>query len=605
MAIDKDLIHVFLVELDDHISKWDEAYFKLDESRDWKSVEVGVLFRCAHNLKSGAQIVELDEFAGFLHKLEELLVKIKNGKLELSDFILDILSNASTVLRDCYEAIHLDPKAKLDLSELEEQISEALSLSPEEIAKALMAVPPQTSEASDAEVAPEITLPDEDINTDSLQQNDSQNQMPQLVQSQPAAPVNHPAASAQNPQFSKSTGSQKHADRDELVRVSLSRIDSLIQLVGELSVEIEILGHEVSLLNQSGKPAESSWKRCRKILRELQGTSGAFRMGNLQLTYQKLDKALRDVSRGLSKPVQFICEGHDTELDKKVIEKINEPLIHMIRNSVDHGIESPEQRKALGKNEIATVMITAEEAGGSVLLRLIDDGKGIDPEAVFKKAVSLGLIGPEAKLTDKEKIELIFLPGFSTATNVSKFSGRGVGMDVVKSAVDALNGKITIDSRLGKGTQFTLKLPSSISIVNALVVKIDNQLYGVPTLDIQEVIDLKQFGVKNIDQNNQFFTLRGKTVTVKRLNQIINMKNHKPDDFNLGKTMPAMVVEGDSSLIAFPVQKIVSQQRIYIKPPTDNINRIRGISGTALLANGEPSLVLNLPQLVRDFAIGA
>jgi two-component system chemotaxis sensor kinase CheA len=358
-----------------------------------------------------------------------------------------------------------------------------------------------------------------------------------------------------------------------------------------------------------------------KITKDLQTFAVSLRMQPLEGVFQRLDRVARDVARAQGKKIQVIRIGVDVNLDKAVIERITEPLIHIIRNAVDHGLEAEDERRGAGKTDDAMLQLIGRQEAGGVTIQVKDNGRGLDADKVLARAVQQGLVSPDARLSKNDINNLIMLPGFSTAEKITDISGRGVGMDVVKTAVEELNGKITIESEKGKGTTFKISLPTSLSIVDALVVLIDGVRYAVPMQDLSEVVDLADFVIEKSSLNDRMISLRGEVVPLeqlvhylpalhehklfgkKKIEFLENIRAHREiyGTKKLGIGNPALIVASGADKVAFEIDGIVGQQQVFVRKLSAQLAALPGLSGGTILADGEPGMIISLPSVARSY----
>jgi two-component system chemotaxis sensor kinase CheA len=332
------------------------------------------------------------------------------------------------------------------------------------------------------------------------------------------------------------------------------------------------------------------------IMRQLQELSMSLRMVSIRSTFQKMARLVRDLSKKSGKEIHFVTEGEDTEIDKSVVENIGDPLIHMIRNSVDHGLESPEERIAKGKNPFGTILLKAYHKAGSVYIEIKDDGKGLDKELIFNKAVQKGLCKADDTLSEAEIFHFIFLPGFSTAKTVTDISGRGVGMDVVKRNIESLRGSVEIASEKDKGTLFTIRLPLTLAIIDGMIVRVDQSTYIVPTLSIIETIatSIEQF--VNVLNKGELIKIRDSLIPVIHVSKIFGNQSHT---FG-GKSKIALIVEDMMRRrTGLVVDEIIGQQQVVIKNLGNGLGDIPGISGGAIMSDGTVSLIIDVSGIVK------
>lgn len=391
----------------------------------------------------------------------------------------------------------------------------------------------------------------------------------------------------------------KKAASNETIRISAHKLDQLIQVIGELSIHQSIIWHARGEQNNNSKMYTNSVQLSQKLTKELYDRALSLRMQPLQSVFQRLERNITDLSRDLLKPVKIDILGSEVELDKTVIEKIIDPLTHIVRNAIDHGIEPAEARLSSGKSETGLIQICARQDTFGVELVVKDDGKGLASEKIRKKAIEKGLISENKSLSEKEIFNLIFLPGFSTAEKVTDVSGRGVGMDVVRRTLEDLRGTIDIDSRVGQGTTFTITLPTSVSIIDAMLVKISGHNYVIPVGVVEEVIT---FDESDIELKQKMLNYKGKVLPIQNLNQLMNTKNRSYDkDQKKSDLSTVIVCKHGESQIGFLIDKIIEQQQIVIRPLNENISGAFGILGGTILGNGEPGLIVDIPALTQHY----
>jgi two-component system chemotaxis sensor kinase CheA len=374
----------------------------------------------------------------------------------------------------------------------------------------------------------------------------------------------------------------------------------VIQLAGEIALHqamVERASREGTLETPAVRQVID---HTMKLTQDLQDASLGLRMIPIESLFQKIERVVRETSVKLKKPIRVARVGGDVTLDKIVIEGMRDPMIHLARNAVDHGIELASDRLAAGKKGEGLVTITAENTASGVTLIFADDGRGIDGERVFQKAVSLGLVNAEEALTPAQKLQLIFLPGLSTAEKVTDVSGRGVGMDVVADNVRRMGGRVEIDSTMGKGTRVLITLPTNLSIVDALVVRVNGQQYAVPNQDLSEVVDLREYNVQPVKGDfGQVIDFRGRIVPVATMNLFLNEPTPSIGESSLPK--PGIIVHSREDWLAIAVDTVVGQQQIFVRPMHGHLSNIGFYSGSTILSDGEPTIILNLPAMVEDF----
>lgn len=373
------------------------------------------------------------------------------------------------------------------------------------------------------------------------------------------------------------------------LRIAADKLDNLVDLVGELVIVQAQITQVVGERNDPIMGALS--EQLERLSDELRDNTLSIRMLPIGTTFSKFRRLVRDLSAELGKQIELETQGAETELDKTVIERLGDPLVHLLRNSIDHGIEKPEERRAEGKHETGTILLAAEHSGGEVLIRIKDDGKGMDPEKIKAKAVERGLISPDTELSDREAYGLIFLPGFSTSEQVTSVSGRGVGMDVVKRGIDQLRGSVVIDSEKGVGTQITIKLPLTLAIIDGLQVRVENEFYVIPLSLVEECVELSNNETDGVEER-QVVNLRGEIVPYIRLRDWFDVEGKAPD-------IEQIVVTGvDGSRIGIVVDNVIGEHQTVIKSLGRVYRDVEGLSGATIKGDGTMALILDVPRLV-------
>jgi len=380
------------------------------------------------------------------------------------------------------------------------------------------------------------------------------------------------------------------------IRVNIEKIDELINTVGELVIT-------QAMLSELGRRFEgpmaeqfrSGLSQLERNMRELQESVMRVRMLPISFTFSRFPRMVRDLAQRLGKQIELKMTGEQTELDKTVLEKIGDPLVHLVRNSIDHGIESPEARAAAGKSPVGTVHLDACHRGGNIAVEIRDDGAGLDKNRILAKARSRGLVGPNDVLSDEQIHELIFLPGFSTAEKTTDVSGRGVGMDVVRRNVKELGGKIEIGSEFGRGSRFVITLPLTLAIVDGQSVAVGTETYIVPLTSIIESLQLQSQSVSRLSGRGEVFSFRGDYLPIVRLHEVFGVK---PRSRLLNEGL-IVVAEGDGRRVGLFVDDLLGQQQVVIKSMETNYGHIDGVAGATILGDGSVALILDLPGLIR------
>ncbi|WP_317931045.1 chemotaxis protein CheA [Halioxenophilus sp. WMMB6] len=383
------------------------------------------------------------------------------------------------------------------------------------------------------------------------------------------------------------------------IRVGIDKVDNLINLVGELVITqsmLSELGNNFDM--EKLERLANGLEQLKQNTRELQESVMRIRMLPISFTFNRFPRMIRDLSIKTGKQVDLILSGEQTELDKTVMEQIGDPLVHLVRNAVDHGLELPDERLAAGKPETGSIRLNAEHKGGNIVIEITDDGRGLDPEKILNKAREKGIVAADQELSDAEIYELIFEPGFSTAAEVSDLSGRGVGMDVVRRNIKSLGGRIEIESHLGQGSTFRVHLPLTLAILDGQLVRVGREVFVIPLVAIVESLQIKTDLVNRVSGNMVLYRLRDDNVPIIPVYREFNIQ---ADNTELENAL-LVVVEGDGCKIGLLVDDLLAQQQVVIKSLESNYKRVDGISGATILGDGSVALILDIPGLIKNAA---
>jgi len=540
--MDNDLLEAFFEDVRDVLEEWVRLALKLTP-QDGASGYTAIL-RCAHNLKGSAGLIGLGTLHVAMHSIEDALVHLRDQSRAPDQAVVAALLETEKLLQRWVQTLKADPNHTEDTGPLLKRW-------------AAITAGKQNVDASDA------------------------------------------AAAAARPVIAPKVNKQK-VKSDDSLRVAVSKLDRVIQLAGEISLHHSILERAARENTLNSPTSRGAIDITGKLMQDLQDASLSLRMIPIESLVQKVERVVREAASHLQRKVKFQQQGGQVTLDKLVVEGMYDPLIHIARNAVDHGIEPPEDRILAGKSPEGSISIEAENNASGVSLIFTDDGRGIDGERVFNKAVKMGLIPADAQLSPAAKLQLIFTPGLSTAEKLTEYSGRGVGMDVVAEAVKRMGGRVEIESQIGKGTKILITLPTNLSIVDALVVKINGAQYAVPNADLSEVIDLREFNLQNVNGGlSQVIDLRGKVVPVENINAFLEGAAALKGDS--GKPMPGIVVQHRDDWLALAVESVIGQQQIFVRPVMEHLSGITYYGGSTILSDGEPTLILNLPAMAERY----
>lgn len=389
------------------------------------------------------------------------------------------------------------------------------------------------------------------------------------------------------------------AEKAPPIKVGPERLESMIELIGELVVIRSQLSHNPVIAGSADPELQSLIGLLDRTLRELQERALALRMTSLKPLFMKVQRAARDLSVRLGKTVDFSTDGEDVEIDRGLIEAVTDPLLHLVRNAVDHGLESDEERLASSKTIPSRITLTARQAGGRVLIELRDYGRGIDREKVVRKAVERGLLAESTQshsLADRDVHDLLFRPGFSTTDSVTDVSGRGVGLDVVRNQVEKLKGHVDVESTFGAGTLFRLVLPLTTAITDGLLVKTGGIRYVVSIGSVREILGMDQMEITTVDRGSRVIGLRGKFLPLYDLRSMLK----QPTDASGSSKGAAVIAESSVGLVAVLVDEVVGQIQVVVKGLGNAVSRSEGLAGGAILGDGSVALVLDLDGLVKE-----
>jgi two-component system chemotaxis sensor kinase CheA len=583
---DMDLLKDFIVECMDHINMAEAALLELESNPDDLD-QISVVFRAFHTIKGTSGFLDLQRIQKCAHLAENLLDRARDGQLRMTGGFADLALQSSDALKMMIS--ELDGLTPGDPTPIPENFDELL---------AVLSDPEGAGVSEEEDTQPmrvgDILVGKGAANRDDVEQAaETQGTTPigqKLVQDQKTQPKD--VVDAVRTQKKMGTGTAESS-----VRVGTDRLDNLINMVGELVIAQSMVQQDPTVTESEGGRLNRNVSHAGKIIRELQDLTMSLRMVPLKPTFQKMARLVRDVSRKAGKQVQFVTEGEDTEIDRTMVETLGDPLIHMMRNSCDHGIETAEERLAAGKDPTGTVILRAYHAAGNVVIEIADDGKGLDREKILAKAVERGLVdaGKARDLPDNEVFGMIFQPGFSTAAQVTDVSGRGVGMDVVRKNIESVRGRIEVSSTTGKGTTVTLRLPLTMAIADAMLLRVGKQRYLLPTVTIEQSFRPEPGMVTTVAGQGEQVLLRGELLPVFRLNELFDIPESCTDPME----GLLIIIEGEGKRCALMVDEILGQQQVVIKSLGQALGTITGVSGGAILGDGRVGLILDSTGILK------
>ncbi|MFT5692102.1 MAG: two-component system chemotaxis sensor kinase CheA [Oceanicoccus sp.] len=452
-----------------------------------------------------------------------------------------------------------------------------------ELVKSTVSDKPKTS-STEIDISPETTIVE----------------LPAETLAPPAVEITTPSTSPAKPSSVEKKNAESPAAgvaSSNSIRVGVDKVDSLINLIGELVITQSMLSELGSNFDITKlEKLSTGLEQLQQNTRELQESVMRIRMLPISFTFNRFPRMIRDLSAQTGKKVALILNGEQTELDKTVMEQISDPMIHLVRNAIDHGLETPEKRVAMGKGEEGTIQLNAFHKGGNIVIEITDDGNGLDAEILYKKAIEKGIIEEGQELSQQEIFALIFAPGFSTAAVVSDISGRGVGMDVVRRNIAALGGRIEIESKLGEGSTFRIHLPLTLAILDGQLVRVGTEVYIVPLVAIVESLQIKKELVNRVSGNMVLYRLRDDNVPIIPIYQEFGIDA----DHTILEDGLLVVVEAEGQKIGLLVDDLLAQQQVVIKSLKSNYKDIQGVSGATILGDGSVSMILDVPGLIRS-----
>ena len=626
----QELLEDFLVESFELIEQIDHDLVELESNPDDLEL-LNRIFRVAHTIKGSSSFLNFDTLTKLTHHMEDVLNKARHGELKITADVMDVVLKSVDMMKGLLVSIRdngNDSSSGIDIS----QICPQLTAISEGQSSATPAPEPASEPAADI---PPSAIPD-DIDPNTLSEDEINAEIERLLKvrkaedearraakgsgsgATPAAPATTPAAAPDKPVAAdKASPTAKPASdgantpakastnaTDQTIRVEVGRLDYLMNLVGELVLSKNRL---LTIYNdvEERYDGEQFLEELNQVVSSLslvttdvQLAVMKTRMQPVAKVFNKFPRVVRDIGRDLNKQIDLIISGEETELDKSIVEEIGDPLTHIIRNSCDHGIEDPATRKAAGKPEKGTIELKAYNEGNHIVIEIIDDGKGIDAEAIRIKAVERGLISENEAdtMSNKEIYSIIFRPGFSMAAKVTNISGRGVGMDVVKTNVEKLHGVIDIDSEIGKGTTLKLKIPLTLAIIQSLLVGTQEEIYAIPLANVNETVRVSVDNIYTIEGKN-VLRLRDEVLSLVRLSDLFGVKQV----LESGDQTYVVVISVAETKLGIIVDNLIGQEEIVIKSLGSYLANIDGIAGGTIRGDGRVTLIVDV-GVIMDMA---
>lgn len=634
----KEIFDIFSEECSEGLDVMESGLLGLDQSTSNLDV-VNDIFRAAHSIKGGAATFGFLEIAEFTHGVETLLDELREGTRPVSDEIVESLLASVDCLRGMLgtltTGVAIDSaQAKLVQGRIE-RILQTDSKKDSFVAPTTCA-----TERWQIEFEPDsgilkrgddpIKIFNELRSLGTLEVISHFDLLPELDDLDPEKCFLHwtltletaaeknaieeafvwvadnssikiekmPSISSEDTTSQNATSTNSNSTKKtNSIRVAVDKVDTLLNLVGELVITQSMLkrcGEEYS--PERVADLQDGLMELERYTRELQESAMQIRMLPISVSFSRFPRLVRDLTAKMGKQVALTFTGEHTELDKNVLEKMSDPLVHLVRNSLDHGIESPAERVAAGKPETGTLHLSASHENGSIVIRVQDDGAGINRERVLNVAIKRNVIAKGEQLSDEQIDNLIFRPGFSTAEEVTEVSGRGVGMDVVRNNIKDLGGRLEVSSTPGRGSTFTIRLPLTLAILDGQLVRAGGQVYVFSLLSILETVQVPRREVGNILGGGKVFRIRDNYIPVARLSDLLNTTEQDGE----AESELLVIVESDGCTIGLFVDELLEQQQVVIKSLEENYRIVDGISGATILGDGRVSLIIDVPGLMQQ-----
>jgi two-component system chemotaxis sensor kinase CheA len=590
---DSSLLGEFITEAREHCATAEQMLMELETEFNAKSA-IDAIFRSFHTIKGAAGFLELKPIGLLAHESETLLDLARKGtiviKHNIADVVLESIDSMRTML-DGLEEI-LATGAEFNATDIVSSLIEKLRylISQQNNLDEL-----ESFEADAPKRLGEVLVDMGAVSTAEVEEalsckGSAETKVGEALVCQGKV---SPKAVIHALRDQKRTRSGKAVK--EIVKIDTERLDRLVDTIGELVVAESMVGQDEEILALPSNKISRNISHLNKITRELQEMGMAMRLVPVRATFQKLTRAVRDLARKSGKKVDLKLAGEDSEVDRSIVESIGDPLMHMVRNSIDHGLETVEERIKAEKPEVGNVWIRAYHKGGNIYLEIEDDGRGLDKKKILARAREKGLISSNKELSDKQIYNLITLPGFSTAEKVTDISGRGVGMDVVRKNIDAMRGHLEIESEYGWGTKFSMRLPLTLANIDGMLVSVGNVQYIIPTLSVEKSLKLTPDMISTLSGRHEMINLHGSIIPLFRIRDLFDMPLSK--DENADSTV--VIVDDMERRVGLVVDQLLGQRQIVIKSMGATFRKQKWISGGAILPNGNVGLIIDTGGIIE------
>ncbi len=602
---DAEMLQLFCAEAQDLLQDIEQGVLVL-ESNPKDSTTIDTVFRAFHTFKGNVGVMKLVVLQQLTHELESLLDAARRGTFQLGRESIDVILAGEDILKRYVEEmsgqLSAGSRSTRVAFPIPRIIAEVHALLAQKTGAVAAPSPPPRPQPAAALSPPPVAAPAPAAVAPAPAPAQPRQAAPlnEVATPAPAAPHPQPEAGAvirdaAKPAEAQQVDHKPRAAAAGIVRVDTLKLDGLIDLVGELVIAQSMVVQSPEVRDVASVHLSRCLGQLRGITSDLQRTAMSLRMVPIRNTFQKMARLVRDLGVQQGKDIQLILEGEDTELDRNIVEELGDPLVHMIRNSADHGIESQAERLAEGKPAAGTITLRAFHRGGFIVIEIQDDGRGLNPDRIRMKAVERGLVKPDDNIDERAIFDLIFAPGFSTAEKITDLSGRGVGMDVVRRNIERMRGKIEIESAIGRGTTFTISLPLTLAIIEGLLVGVGDQRYVIPTLSVRESFRPLPNMVTTVQGRGEMVSVRGRLTPVLRLGEHLNTPAAATD---LSAGILVVVESGQDSRCLF-VDELIGKQEVVIKSLGDMFHQQTNFAGAAILGDGRVGLILDVNALVK------
>ncbi|GAA3397750.1 chemotaxis protein CheW [Cryptosporangium minutisporangium] len=599
-----DIVQEFLVESHENLDQLDRDLVALEQHPDSREL-LSSIFRTIHTIKGTSGFLAFHRLETVTHAGESLLSRLRDGaqsmNVESADALLRMVDSVRALLTTIEET---GAEGDIDVQPAIEAVTACIE---DGSAKPKPKPAPAADEAPAEPVAVEATAPEPTAEDGTGEPEAHLEPEPEPFHEEPKAPVPAPRAGATPPAGGPEPGEegnvpQRRSVAESSIRVDVDLLDALMRLVGELVLTRNQLVRGVS---ETSDPALTrTTQRLNLITSELQESVMKTRMQPIDQIWSKLPRVVRDLSSQLGRQIKLAMEGRETELDRSLLESVKDPLTHLVRNAVDHGIEPPDVRRAAGKNPEGTLTLRAYHEGGHVVVEVADDGAGIDPDRVASTALDRGVITRDqlSRMETSDILQLLFQPGFSTAKKVTNVSGRGVGMDVVKTNIEKIGGTVDVDSTPGRGTTWRLTIPLTLAIIQALTIECSTEQYAIPQIAVDELVFVDGSSDKNIEHVSgaPVYRLRGKLLPLVRLDETLGLPRGSND-----KDVYIAVLQAEGRRFGLVVDRVLNTEEIVVKPLATLLKDIGVYQGSTILGDGKVALILDVQSLARRSLLAA